>query len=192
MLKRGDIRHDGFLFFGYDKRRGKVVEKWLSPSAYKNKAEYMRKWEAAHRERVKNDPEKRAAVNEYAKKAAAKYRIESPDRMTLSHAKARAKRLGLEFSIDISDVVIPTHCPVLGIPIGKQNGVANDNSAELDRVDNSKGYVKGNVMVISRRANRIKNDATVLELMMMADFYQKLFKAKPITHDIARLRMLLN
>jgi hypothetical protein len=41
-------------------------------------------------------------------------------------------------------------------------------SPTLDRIDNSKGYIVGNVWVISMRANRLKSDATVDELMMLA------------------------
>jgi hypothetical protein len=39
----------------------------------------------------------------------------------------------------------------------------------LDRIDSSKGYIKGNVWVISLRANRIKNDSTPQELRLIAD-----------------------
>lgn len=192
MFKRGDIREDGFMFLTYENRNGRIYEKWMSPDAFANKQAYQKEWAKANRGRVRDDPVKHAKANEYAKNAATKYRIGKPENMMLSHAKARAKRKGLEFAIDISDIVIPKHCPVLGIPIGKQYGNANDNSAELDRVDNSKGYIRGNIMIISRRANRIKNDASVLELMMLSRFYQELFKKKPITFDIAKLRMLLD
>lgn len=49
------------------------------------------------------------------------------------------------------------------------NGVKQDNSYSLDRIDSSKGYVKGNIWVISLRANRIKNDSTPQELRLIAD-----------------------
>jgi hypothetical protein len=44
----------------------------------------------------------------------------------------------------------------------------------LDRVDNTKGYVKGNVIVVSRRANVLKKDATLNELRQLADYYEHL------------------
>lgn len=44
------------------------------------------------------------------------------------------------------------------------------NAASLDRIDNSKGYVRGNVMVISLRANAIKNNATAEELTAVAAY----------------------
>ena len=48
----------------------------------------------------------------------------------------------------------------------------------IDRIDPKKGYVKGNIIVVSMRANRIKTDATVDEIRKVADFYEKLLKNK--------------
>lgn len=93
------------------------------------------------------------------------YRSEHYPNTILAQAKSRAKRLGLSFDIDIDDINIPEVCPVLKIPI-KKNVVSgwHDNSPSLDRIDNCKGYTKGNVRVISNRANRLKCDATLNEL----------------------------
>lgn len=77
-----------------------------------------------------------------------------------SAAKSRAKRNGREFSIAVSDVVIPKLCPVLGEPIVYSSVYA----PSIDRVDSSKGYTKDNIRVISKRANMLKNNATVHEL----------------------------
>jgi hypothetical protein len=59
---------------------------------------------------------------------------------------------------------VPIICPILGIPIIKdikkeQKEVPNPNSPSIDRIDNSKGYVKGNVRVISHKANTMKHNA---------------------------------
>lgn len=91
----------------------------------------------------------------------------------LTRIRQRAKDRGLEFNLCLEDIVIPPTCPVLGIQLQIGEGIATDNSPELDRIDNSKGYVKGNVIVVSRRANRIKNDATADELMKIAKFYKQ-------------------
>jgi hypothetical protein len=50
----------------------------------------------------------------------------------------------------------------------------NDNAPTLDRINNSCGYVPGNVAVISWRANRIKCDATPEELRRIADYVTSL------------------
>lgn len=84
-------------------------------------------------------------------------------------AKARAKQRNEEFSITIDDIVIPDVCPIFGIPLEYHRGIKQDNSYSLDRIDSNKGYIKGNVWVISLRANRIKNDSTPEELRLIAD-----------------------
>lgn len=79
-------------------------------------------------------------------------------------AKQRATKRGLDFDLEYTDVVIPATCPVLGIPIYDSKGQATDHSPTLDRVDNTRGYTKDNICVISKRANTIKSNATIQEL----------------------------
>ena len=97
------------------------------------------------------------------------WRLEHPNQRLLATSKARAKRQGTTFSISLVDIVIPDTCPVLGIPIvlatgkGKPGG-ASAGSPSIDRVDNTKGYVSGNVQVISYRSNTLKRDASIEEV----------------------------
>lgn len=87
--------------------------------------------------------------------------------------KSRAKRDGIDFNIDVEDIVIPTHCPVLGVELCLYNkgrrGYFPD-SPSLDRMVPSLGYIKGNVQVMSARANLLKNDATVDELQQVINY----------------------
>lgn len=76
-------------------------------------------------------------------------------------ARKRAQRRGLPFDIEPDDIVIPEACPVLGIAL---DGSSRDSTPSLDRVVPAKGYVRGNIAVISFRANRIKSDANAEEL----------------------------
>lgn len=87
--------------------------------------------------------------------------------------KANALRVGTEFSIDFSEIEWPTHCPVLGLALDYLSEGRQENSVSFDRIDPSKGYISGNVIVISWRANRIKNDGTPEEHRKIADFYEK-------------------
>lgn len=74
----------------------------------------------------------------------------------------------MAFDITVADLEIPTVCPVLGIPITIASGLGSKPGApSLDRIDNTKGYIKGNVRVISSRANRLKADATLDELILI-------------------------
>ena len=90
----------------------------------------------------------------------------------LLRAKNRAKLKELEFNLTAEDIVIPTHCPILGIELvnkkGKPGGAPN--SPALDRIDNSKGYIKGNVRVISHLANMMKSSATEDQLIKFANW----------------------
>lgn len=99
------------------------------------------------------------------------------------NAKTRARKAGLPFTITLDDVVIPTHCPILGIPLfrAKGRGGQAENSPTLDRVRPELGYVRGNVIVISNRANRIKSDATIKELRDIASFYATLGRKVRVT-----------
>lgn len=88
-----------------------------------------------------------------------------PLRYMLKNVKSRAKKDGIEFSITKNDLEWPTHCPVLGMPLirNSKKGWADDTYS-LDRVDNTKGYIPGNVKIISWRANGLKKDASIEEL----------------------------
>lgn len=97
---------------------------------------------------------------------------ESPEKRMLRRAKTRARERGHEFNLELSDIHIPTHCPILGIELVVHKGSSGGkpNSPALDRIDNNKGYVKGNVMVVSHRANMMKVDASPEELLKFADW----------------------
>ena len=89
-------------------------------------------------------------------------------------AKKRAEKKKSPFTIREEDLKIPTHCPVFGFPLRRKEGRGpGERSPSLDRVDRSKGYEPGNVEVISAKANRIKNDATLDELKLVAAWLEK-------------------
>jgi hypothetical protein len=80
------------------------------------------------------------------------------------HAEIRAARKGIEFNITEEDIIIPEKCPLLEVPL--EIGTKNDYeySPSLDRKDNTKGYTKDNIWIISKKANSMKNSATTDEL----------------------------
>ena len=103
------------------------------------------------------------------------YNRASPKKYLIRSAKTRARIKGLEFSITEEDLVIPTHCPVLGIELrtssGCGQGPLGPNSLTLDRINNDLGYISGNVEVISWRANSLKSNASPEELRKLAAYY---------------------
>ena len=94
-------------------------------------------------------------------------------RILLYSAKQRATKLGLPFSITLDDIQIPETCPVFGFKLAISKKQASFNSPSLDRITPVKGYVSGNVIVVSYRANVLKRDASPDELMKLALFYQE-------------------
>ena len=161
-----------------------------------DKAEKARLASAAYYSRNKEQLRESRNTEEYrARKKAqsAKYRADNPqakeaDRLryqekrsspltwgktALSTMKQRAAFKGLPFDLTAEDLVVPEFCPVLGIKLVFD---VNDNDARpsADRFDNDKGYVKGNVRVISLRANRLKSDATIDELRRVLKYMEGL------------------
>ena len=84
-------------------------------------------------------------------------------------AKTRATRKGREFNIELSDIDIPLKCPVFNIPLVEET----EYSPSIDRIDSSKGYIKGNIQIISKRANLLKNNATIEELELVVKFLKE-------------------
>ena len=85
-------------------------------------------------------------------------------------AKRRSLEKGMEFDIEVSDIVIPDECPATGIKINANSGRsgAYKNSPSLDRIDNSRGYTKDNIQVLSQCANAMKGAASVEELVQFS------------------------
>jgi len=110
------------------------------------------------------------------KVALLEYHIRKRMGWNLAAAKSRCKDSDIPFDLEVEDLLpFPLHCPVLGIQLDwladSRSGV--DNSPSMDRLDPKKGYVKGNVTIISNRANRIKNDASLDEVMQVARWLEK-------------------
>lgn len=105
---------------------------------------------------------------EYLKQLAERMRNDVDWRLKkmLNGTRSRAKTKNLEFDLTMEDVyeLFPEDglCPVLGIELCFDKGRINVPS--LDRFDNSKGYTKDNVYLISMRANILKSDATFEEI----------------------------
>ena len=116
-----------------------------------------------------------------------------PFRKWYDGKKSNAKISGIEFTIlptDIPGVKIewyntrkqgsrdtwrgikyPKVCPVLGIKLDWGRNGLNNNSPSLDRINNNKGYVKGNVIMISNLANKMKSNATPEQLNQFNRYY---------------------
>ena len=90
----------------------------------------------------------------------------------IRNSKWSAKRRNLEFNLTTDDIQLPEYCPLLDIKLfynfEKRTHFNSFNHASLDRIDNSKGYIKGNIIVISRLANAMKNEANFDQLLIFS------------------------
>lgn len=110
-----------------------------------------------------------------------KQRIYTRDKrkVLLNAAKKRAKDQNLEFNLDINDIVLPIKCPILDIELVFNKYNACDNSYSIDRIEPNKGYIKGNIQIISFKANTIKNNASLLEIEKVYLYMKQYQQRKP-------------
>lgn len=137
-----------------------------------------------------------AALLARERAARAKYRLKNPEAVRAnrkkykkpslfktqlcSNARKRARKRGFAATITPADIVWPTHCPVLGIELDYAHRAGErgqtrcqPNWPTLDRWDNAKGYVPGNVFVISFRANTLKSSSTYEEILRVAKYLSR-------------------
>jgi hypothetical protein len=99
-----------------------------------------------------------------------KYRETHPKKCLLYSAQLNARQKNLECTITEDDIEIPTTCPLLGCVLTNIQGAGRQaTNMSIDRIDPSMGYIKGNIQIISDKANRMKQNATKEELVRFAE-----------------------
>lgn len=103
---------------------------------------------------------------EYRKVSRMNWKQNNPEAYLLSCIKYRSKKENIPFNLEVSDIVIPEYCPYLNIKLISKKGIKHaDNLMSVDRIIPELGYIKGNIEIISYKANRMKNNATIQELL---------------------------
>lgn len=107
-------------------------------------------------------------------------RFKSHETYLMSKCKSRAKFLNREFNLTIEDFFIPPYCPALGYPLMRcRNGsVISEFTPSIDRIDNSKGYIKGNTIIVSHKANSMKGSKTLEDLQNLDTTNEEMIKIK--------------
>ena len=130
-----------------------------------NKKEYMKEYESR--------PEVKKRMKEYKKNWGQSFVGK------LSIVKSRSKKKNLEFNLTIEylESIYPKNnmCPLLNIPLDWKSSYKHPSTPSLDRIDSSKGYIKGNVQWVSWRANQLMSNATPYELLMLAQNYKNIY-----------------
>lgn len=127
-------------------------------------------------------PENRAKKREWERRRRVTNTV---DTMFLS-VKSRANRRGTEFTIEKQDIVIPDKCPILECSFEFGDAKNHKYTHSLDRIDSKKGYIKGNVRVISYLANTMKNCASKEELLLFAKNIIKYLENDDIVQPIKK------
>ena len=99
-------------------------------------------------------------------------RRSNPRLRLITSSRKNAKRRNLEHTITYKDLeILPKFCPYLGLELDYYLEISSRNHPSLpsiDRIDSSKGYVPGNIEIISYRANTLKGNSSIKELKLFA------------------------
>ena len=129
-------------------------------------SEYYVRLKLRKKIRLNTDEEYKLKINTAKRES----RNRNREKILLHSCKNRAIQKNMEFNITIEDIVIPEICPILKQPLIYGTKAEYNFSPSVDRIDNSKGYIKGNIQIISKKANMMKNSGTVEELILFAEW----------------------
>lgn len=174
-IKCGDYRPRDQFYAGAGVVRGVTVhcidcaEKRIAKrkeraAAHEKTVDRVMKKKGRDSKRYLADRENRLAM-------AKKWQEENPELRMMGFAMRRAKMYSVPFNLSVEDVVIPQFCPVFGFPLVRNSGIgakSKPNSPTLDRINPELGYVRGNVQVISQKANSWKQSKTLDDLKLFA------------------------
>lgn len=90
-----------------------------------------------------------------------------------NNCRYRARKGNFECTITIKDITIPDRCPILGIRLEQGFENSRDTSPSIDRIELDKGYTPDNIQVISNLANRMKNNATLEQCVLLGEWASK-------------------
>ena len=126
-------------------------------------------------------PRMRDGYASWCKACASKKAIESldkkfkdPRQRLFVSSQHNARNRGVEHTISVEDIKLPKVCKYLGITIdysrsSEKGRLRAADSPSIDRIDPSRGYVPGNIQIISFLANQMKSNATIEQLLAFAE-----------------------
>lgn len=158
------------LYYKNNKEKLKDYQNFYRENNKEKIKEVKQKWYEENKDRLKiKMKEYNLKFSQKIAENRRKWADKNVEKRMFQSSKSRAMRDNILFDLEISDIVVPSKCPILNIELKHNNRKsAKYNSPSLDRFDNNKGYIKGNIQVISYRANTMKGDATPKDLLQFA------------------------
>lgn len=130
---------------------------------------------------------RRNTCRECTKKYYIQRMLDKPFDKLHRNKKASCKKQGILYNLDAEylNSIWTGKCPILGIELSKYSpySKSSDKTAHLDRINPTKGYIKGNVAFLSSRANRLKNNASVEEVKSILNYMLKSESATTIREE---------
>ncbi len=161
---RKDVPPQGFT---QERKTCKKCRKYQKEYYEQNRDQEIKRALKSYNKQYVDDPE---LVRKKKREAIRK----NPVSYMLWQVKTRAKKKGIPFDLSHDDIKIPECCPILGVTLEISNEHSSENSPSVDRIIPSRGYVRGNIQIISHKANSIKNNATADELQKVASYIKVL------------------
>lgn len=146
-----------------------MVNRYPTPEARR-----LARNESARKYRNKDIEKHRERIKEWRNKNLTHVR----HRSLLDNCRDRAQKKGLEYSLTLEDIIIPEFCPILGIKLEAGFDKSRDNSPSVDRIFLDKGYTPDNIQVISYLANRMKNNATLEQIILLGKWAENKLREK--------------
>jgi hypothetical protein len=154
-------------------------------SAY-HKERYLRDVEGNRAQRREYASSNNPARLKYNKRWAKEDNRRRPWVKAYHSAKQRAKKKDIAFDLtpEYLESIWTDTCPIFGIELVVGAGVKDDASYSLDRIVPEKGYIQGNIVVVSLKANRMKNNGTIDDIAALYEFYSTLLPQAPQQSEV--------
>ncbi len=94
--------------------------------------------------------------------------------LMLRNIKFSAYARKLDFNLTYEDLLLPEYCPILGVKLTYGSNMNSEHGATVDRIDTNKGYIKGNIIIMSRKANAMKSNCNLDNLLIFCKNINKL------------------
>jgi hypothetical protein len=148
-----------------------------------NEKEYRKQYYLKNKEKILarqkiRSVEKREHIKDYQKKFYSEKEGRIVRFLAATKKRAKAKNLPYDLTLKYLRSIALDKCPIFDLELdwsswGEKNQIANDNSPSVDRIDPKKGYVVGNVIWLSWKANRLKSNATSEDLFKIAKWLEQ-------------------